>query len=53
MTNIRRLGNRRSGPLLKVDEDSSLVFANKKTRQDASSTLNDTALGVHLRVVAV
>jgi phosphoglycolate phosphatase len=30
-------------PPLKVDEASSLVFADKETRQDASSTLNDTA----------
>ena len=32
------------GPPLKVDEASSLVFADQATRQDASSTLNDTAL---------
>jgi hypothetical protein len=31
-------------PLRDVDEASSLVFADKETRQDASSTLNDTAL---------
>jgi hypothetical protein len=32
------------GLQLWVDEASSLVFADNETRQDASSTLNDTAL---------